>query len=99
MVLINILKNALEALKDSQKGNIKISAKLNTQNREIIEILNNGPTILPEVLEQIFIPFYTTKKDGSGIGLSLTRQIMQLHGGNISVLSPPGKETKFTLRF
>ena len=63
----------------------------------MIEISNNGPVIPPEVAEHIFIPFFTTKEGGSGIGLSISRQIMRLSGGSITLF--PGKETKFVLKF
>lgn len=65
----------------------------------MIEVADNGPGILPEVRERIFVPFFTTKPTGSGIGLSLSRQIMRLHGGTLSVRSAPGAETVFALRF
>jgi signal transduction histidine kinase len=60
---------------------------------------DNGPGIPPDVQEKIFVPFFSTKEDGSGIGLSLSRQIMRLHGGRISVRSTVGEGTTFTLRF
>jgi signal transduction histidine kinase len=65
----------------------------------VIQIIDNGPGISSDVLEKIFIPFYTTKEKGSGIGLSLCRQIMRLHNGSISVSSIKNKQTIFTLRF
>ena len=69
----------------------------NEAEEVIIEVKNNGPVILPEVAEHIFIPFFTTKEGGSGIGLSISRQIMRLSGGSITLL--PGKETRFILKF
>jgi len=68
-------------------------------NHTVIEIKDNGKGILSEQLEQIFVPFYSTKQEGTGIGLSFSRQIMKLHGGSISVKSDPGVETVFTLKF
>ena len=65
----------------------------------LIEVSDNGPGIVAEALEKIFIPFFTTKPEGSGIGLSLCRQIMRLHRGTINARSRPGVETVFTLRF
>jgi signal transduction histidine kinase len=62
-------------------------------------VSDNGPGIIREALQSIFVPFYTTKKTGSGIGLSLSRQIMQLHNGTLNVESEPGVRTVFTLRF
>ena len=64
----------------------------------LIEIKNNGPVIPPEIVEHIFIPFFTTKEGGSGIGLSISRQIMRLSGGSLTLL-PDNKETKFILKF
>ena len=98
MVLINLVKNSIQALK-GQKGAIQILGKLNAQNRVVIEVSDNGPGISPEAMDNIFIPFFTTKEEGSGIGLSLSRQIMQLHHGNISAASVPNKSTVFRLRF
>jgi len=64
----------------------------------VLQIVDNGPGIPPDVQEKIFVPFFTTKEDGSGIGLSLSRQIMRVQGGTISVQSAPG-DTTVTLRF
>jgi len=64
-----------------------------------IQVADNGPGIIEEALEKVFIPFFTTKQDGSGIGLSVSRQIMRLHRGTIGVQSKPNVETIFTLRF
>ena len=65
----------------------------------LIEVIDNGPGIIGEALDKVFVPFFSTKKTGSGIGLSLSRQIMQLHNGNLYVTSIPGVKTVFTLRF
>ena len=90
MVLINLVKNAKEALNHINNGVIKI--KTHTQNQLVfIEVIDNGPGIEPEAIEDIFIPFFTTKENGSGIGLSLSRQIIQQHGGTIKVISAPEK--------
>lgn len=69
------------------------------RGRTVLEVIDNGPGIVEEALDKIFIPFFTTKQDGSGIGLSLCRQIMRLHGGSIAVASEPDEQTVFTLRF
>lgn len=98
-VLINLLLNALQALQGQDDGSIGLFARMNARARPVIEVRDNGPGILKEVQEQIFIPFFTTKKEGSGIGLSLSRQIMRLHRGTILVRSDPGRETVFTLQF
>lgn len=96
-VVINLLKNAIQAIGDQSDGCISIHACCNEAEEVIIEVKNNGPVILPEVAEHIFIPFFTTKEGGSGIGLSISRQIMRLSGGSITLL--PGKETRFILKF
>lgn len=98
-VLINLLKNAMDALEQIEKPVLKIEAYINDKNQRIIQISDNGSGIEDEVMEQIFIPFFTTKSSGSGIGLSLSRQIMRLHKGNISVQSEEGRGTTFTLSF
>lgn len=98
-VIINLLKNALQALHDQSEGMIRMNARLDERGRVIIQVIDNGPGIIDEVKDKIFVPFFTTKKEGSGIGLSLSRQIMRLHGGTISVHSHPKSRTVFTLRF
>jgi len=97
-VLINILKNAVQALGDQAEKNIHLSSQINDRGRPIIQVTDNGPGIPEKLLDKIFIPFFTTKREGSGIGLSLSREIMRLHGGAIMVRSKPG-ETIVTLRF
>ena len=96
-VVINLLKNAIQAIGTQAGGKIEISARCNDSEEVLIEIKNNGPAIPPEIADHIFIPFFTTKEGGSGIGLSISRQIMRLSGGGITLL--PGKETKFVLKF
>lgn len=98
-VLINLVKNSIHALEGTQKPVIELRAFLNKRGRITIQSIDNGPGIITEVLDKIFIPFFTTKPQGSGIGLSLSRQILRLHGGNINAFSEPHKETKFTLTF
>ncbi|MFQ5639019.1 MAG: PAS domain-containing sensor histidine kinase [bacterium] len=98
-ILINILKNAIQAVRTHQGSRIDLFSKIDERGRIIIQVTDNGPGIPDELLEKIFIPFFTTKKDGSGIGLSLSRQIMRLHRGAINVFSEPREKTVFTLRF
>ncbi len=98
MILLNLLKNAVESYGDLAGGAIRLTASTN-DTRTILAVADNGPGIEPEAIEQIFIPFYTTKKTGSGIGLSLSRQIMQQHGGQLTVSSEPGKGSEFRLVF
>ncbi len=100
-VIINLLKNAIQAFEMSssptEEKHINIRAYCNEAEAVLIEISNNGPAIPPDIAEHIFIPFFTTKENGSGIGLSISRQIMRLSGGSISLI--PGKETTFVLKF
>lgn len=97
-VLINLINNACDALTGTEDGIIDLSAE--SQNESvIIRVADNGPGIEKELLGKIFIPFFTTKKNGTGIGLSLSRQVMVLHHGTINVQSTPGKGTVFTLVF
>jgi len=98
-VFINLIKNAAQAMESSEKvtKQIDIQAVKNTWGKVRITVEDNGSGISPEALESIFVPFFTTKKTGSGIGLSLSRQIMRLHGGNISVNSTLGEGSIFTL--
>jgi two-component system nitrogen regulation sensor histidine kinase NtrY len=98
-VLINLMKNALQANEKNQEGEIQITAGFNSDHRPEICVTDNGPGIPDEILEQIFVPFFTTRENGSGIGLSLSRQIMRLHGGSLQVRSIPGKETVFCMIF
>lgn len=98
-VLINLVKNSIHALETTQNPTIELRAFLNKRGRITIQSIDNGLGIIPEVLDKIFIPFFTTKPQGSGIGLSLSKQILRLHGGNINAFSEPNQETKFTLTF
>jgi nitrogen fixation/metabolism regulation signal transduction histidine kinase len=97
-VLINLMKNAIEALHQTENAKIELTGKYQN-NAVIIEVSDNGPGIIPEAINRIFVPFFTTKKTGSGIGLALSRQIMQMHNGSITVESELEVRTVFTLRF
>jgi len=97
-VLINLMKNAIEAADHAEQAKIEINGSY-TENAVIITITDNGPGIIPEAIDRIFVPFFTTKKTGSGIGLALSRQIMQMHNGSLTVFSEPDVKTTFTLRF
>ena len=98
MVLLNLIKNAVESVEKTNCPTIRLEAEAVGPN-VVIRVTDNGPGIEPEALEQIFIPFYTTKKTGSGIGLSLSRQIMQLHNGQLTADSTPGQGSTFSLTF
>lgn len=98
-VLINLLKNACEACRHLPSPEIIVEAVRTGSKLPVITVSDNGVGILPEVIDKIFVPFFTTKSGGSGIGLSVSRQIMNRHGGTISVVSEVEKGTTFTLRF
>jgi len=98
-VLINLLKNALEANGNNPDCKIKITAGTNPLNRPEICIIDNGLGIAEDNIDKIFVPFFTTRQSGSGIGLSISRQIMRIHGGNLRVRSVQNKETIFCLSF
>jgi len=98
-VLINLLLNALQALDQKQGPEIRLSARLDDRGRIQIQVRDNGPGISKDNLDKIFIPFFSTKDGGSGIGLSFSRQIMRLHKGTINAHSIPNEQTTFTLRF
>ncbi len=98
-VLINLIKNAIQAFDEQVDKKIEMKAYTSEKGRPIISVFDNGPGIDPEALEKIFIPFFSTKKTGSGIGLSLSRQIMRMHEGRIVVKSTLGVGTEFLLRF
>jgi len=98
-VLINLILNAIEVSEGRSNGTIELSSRLDERGRVLISVADNGPGISEEVKERIFTPFFTTKRGGSGIGLSLSRQIMRLHKGGIAFKSTPNGMTMFTLRF
>ena len=97
-VLINLIRNSIEALKDRESKSLSISTgEVNPVN--FIIVRDNGAGISDELIENVFTPFFTTKENGSGIGLNLSRQILRLHGGSISVRSKPNTLTEFSLQF
>lgn len=97
-VLINLLKNAQEAVEKEEAPYVRLTTRLSNNKRDfIISITDNGKGILPEVMERIFVPFFTTKTSGSGIGLSICKQIVTLHGGTITASSKPGEKTTFSV--
>lgn len=96
-VLNNLLKNAVEAVGEETDGWVEIRTFLNEREDVVIEVSDSGDPIPPEVEERIFIPFFTTKTDGSGIGLSISRQIMRLSGGTLTLRTKP--HTTFTMTF
>lgn len=98
-VLINLVKNAIAAIPDDSEGEINLVARKTEALQTVIEISDNGTGISKENINNIFTPFFTTKEHGSGIGLSLAKQIMRVHKGHITVQSEPGKGTSFKLEF
>ena len=94
-ILINLVKNAIQA----EAKKIEITAEINNHEHIIINVINDGRPISKESQDEIFVPFYTTKQDGTGIGLSLSRQIMRLHNGNLNLTRSDDKATIFTLVF
>lgn len=99
IAIINLLKNSLNALKGVENKSIELRAYVDSLDRTIIEVFDNGSGIKPEYLEDIFIPFFSTKDGGTGIGLALCRQIMRIHSGKIKVESKPQSGTTFRLIF
>lgn len=98
-VLINLVVNAIDAVKERAEPLITLSASTAPSGRPVIKVSDNGMGMSPEVMDNIFIPFFSTKKTGSGIGLSLCKQIMLLHKGNIQVQSVEGVGSSFVLQF
>ena len=96
-VMINLFKNAIEACGEKPGGVIKLTAHA-LNDRTVIEVEDNGRGIPPEVEQNMFVPFFTTKEKGSGIGLSLSRQFIRLHGGSLDFYSVPGEKTVFTIK-
>lgn len=98
-LLINLVNNSINSLMEAKNPTLEVRGYVTGDGRIEILVKDNGKGIKPEEMEKIFIPFYTTRKEGSGIGLSLARQIMRMHRGTIEAFSEPGIQTVFTLRF
>ena len=98
-VLINLVKNAYQANKKNSEAKVKIMARLTDDGRPELKVIDNGPGIPDDLMDKIFVPFFTTKESGSGIGLSISRQIMQMHGGSLKIISNEGKATSAVLNF
>ncbi|AYN69395.1 histidine kinase [Euzebyella marina] len=96
-VLLNLGKNAQQSLEGQTDGRIFLKAGINEKNKKFVQVWDNGPGIASDLIDEIFVPFFTTKNSGTGIGLSLSKQIMRLHKGTIQVASQD--ETVFTLTF
>ena len=98
-VLINLILNAIDAVKSNPEPKIVLSAYTDNDNKIIIKVADNGSGMAEDVLDKIFVPFFSTKKNGNGIGLSLCKQIMMVHKGSITVQSKENEGTAFYLRF
>jgi C4-dicarboxylate-specific signal transduction histidine kinase len=98
-VIINLLKNSIEAFSNQENKTIQLRARTNENKQQIIEVIDNGDGIAKEQMDMIFTPFFTSKDSGSGIGLSLSKNILKQQGYNIDVSSVSNKETIFTLYF
>ncbi len=96
-VIINLIYNSVQAIGESKEGIIGLSAQINDQGKALIQVSDNGPGISPNLLDKIFIPFFTTKSNGSGIGLSISQSIIRAHGGTIRVRSNEGSGTVFSI--
>ncbi|HEY6578805.1 MAG TPA: ATP-binding protein [Rhizomicrobium sp.] len=97
--LINLLRNAMEALKDKAEARIGLRAFRDSENRIVVAVVDNGPGIAPELRETVFVPFFTTRRDGTGIGLTLTRQMAAVHGATLDLSDTEGGGATFSLRF
>jgi two-component system nitrogen regulation sensor histidine kinase NtrY len=98
-VLLNLLRNAIEALAGKPQPRIELRGYRNDHGKVLVQVIDNGPGIAAEHLDSIFVPFFTTKRNGTGVGLSISRQLMRVNRGGISVRSAPGDGSVFTLRF
>lgn len=98
-ILINLISNAIYALEGIDTPRIWLIAKVDENDKPLLIVADNGKGIPEEIRDKIFIPFFSTRKDGSGIGLSLSRQMMRLHGGTLTMTSTPGEITVFTLKW
>ena len=98
-VLINLIRNALEALADRGDGHIMVRAVRAPDEHVLLQVIDNGAGIAPEHMESVFVPFFTTRRNGTGVGLSLARQLVQINRGLITVRSEPGAGSTFTLKF
>ena len=98
-VLLNLLRNAWHAAENEDQPEIHLSARLNRRGNVVIEVADNGPGVPHEIANRIFVPFFTTKKDGSGVGLALARQVMTAHGGFVRLLDSTERGARFALTF
>jgi len=98
-ILINLLQNAEQAVSNIEHPHISLTASLNRRGHVVIDIADNGPGVADELARKIFVPFFTTKRQGSGVGLALTRQIMSVHGGTVKLEQSESGGALFRLTF
>ena len=98
-VLINLLQNCEHAIIDTKHGQVALSARLNQRGHVTLEVSDNGPGIPDDIASRIFVPFYTTRREGSGVGLALSRQVMIAHRGTITFTNNEQGGARFTLVF
>ncbi|PCJ98763.1 MAG: histidine kinase [Flavobacteriaceae bacterium] len=98
-VLLNLSKNSLQSIGNREDAKIKLSAGIDNVGNKYVLVWDNGPGIPEDLIDEVFVPFFTTKNTGTGVGLSLSKQIVRLHGGSLKVRSIPNKETVFIMRF
>ena len=98
-VVMNLLRNAFQATQTVDDPHVELRGRLNRRGNVVIEVDDNGPGIPNDIARKIFVPFFTTKEDGSGVGLALARQVMTAHGGFIRLMDSESGGAKFTLTF
>jgi two-component system, NtrC family, nitrogen regulation sensor histidine kinase NtrY len=97
--LINLVRNAMEALRDTSAGRISLTAFQDSGGHAVIAVADNGPGIPADLREKVFVPFFTTKRQGNGVGLTLVRQIASVHGASVAISEPPGGGARISMRF
>lgn len=98
-VLLNLLQNAEQVLAGRDSARVNVVGSLNRQGHVSVEVSDNGPGVSADIAKRIFVPFFTTRREGSGVGLALTRQVMLAHGGTATLGASDSGGAKFTLRF
>ena len=98
-VLLNLLRNGWQATTLVERPRISLTARLNRRNNVVIEVSDNGPGVPDDVAKKVFVPFFTTKERGSGVGLALARQVMIAHGGFIRLARNASGGATFSLTF
>jgi len=96
---LNLLKNAEQSLANCPTPRVEMKAGLNRNGHVSLEVSDKGPGIEPEIAARVFVPFFTTRREGSGVGLALTRQVMLAHGGTVALAASDSGGAKFTLTF